>query len=75
MDLIGRVVETRGRSRRLAISFFCCCAFWEAARLGSRWRRPAKRTRQLSATLAAYNTSSCTSRDDASEDLIARTRR
>jgi hypothetical protein len=47
------VVETSGLPSRLEISFFCCCAFWDAARLGSRWWSPAKRTRQLSAALAA----------------------
>lgn len=61
----------RGLPRRLAISFFCWSAFLEDSRLGSSWRRPAKRTRQLSAALAAYSTSSCTNRDEESVDLIA----
>jgi hypothetical protein len=42
--------------------------------VGSRWQRPAKRTRQLSAALATYSLSSCTSHDDTTDVHIGRTR-
>lgn len=54
---------TRGRPRRLAISFLWWRAFFEASRLGSSCRRPTNKTKQLSAALAAYRTSSWTNFD------------
>lgn len=54
---------TRGRPRRLAISFLWWRAFLEASRFGSSCRRPTNKTKQLSAALAAYRTSSWTNFD------------
>lgn len=56
------MVWISGRPKRLAISFLCSWTFLVASRLGSRWRRPTNKTKQLKAALAAYRTSSCKNR-------------